>query len=313
VSLAVALTAGLIAFLLHRRPAFWPDYVFPWQAARYLLAGSDPYQALHGALPEPFVSPLLYPLTTVLAAVPTSPLSLPLASAIMVALSSALLTYTLSRSGWSRLWILASAPFVMAVNLGQWSPLITVAALEPALGFLATLKPNLGLAALAYRPSLKTVIGSVAVLVLSVIVLPRWPLEWLRAVRSLPGHPAPILAFHGLGLVLALAVIRWRTPEGRLLLVSACVPQLLLFADQLPLLLVARTKRELMAMTALSQGAFVVWFAFNGTGQPDVLAATPYVLAFVYLPALAIVLRRRAGAAVDSEYADAAPTAKISP
>ena len=310
--MAVGITAGLVAFLLHRRQGFWPDYVFPWQAARYLLAGTDPYLALHGNLPEPFVSPLLYPLTTVLAAVPTSPLSLPLAGAMMVGLSSALLAYALSRSGWSRLWVLASAPFVMAVNLGQWSPLITVAALEPALGFLATLKPNLGLAAFAYRPSLKMAIGSVAVLVLSVIALPQWPLEWLRAVRSLPGHPAPILAFHGLGLVLALAAIRWRTPEGRLLLVSACVPQLLLFADQLPLLLVARTKRELMTMTALSQVAFVVWFAFNGTGQPNVLTAIPYVLAFVFLPALVIVLRRRPGMAVDTEYADTAPTPAVS-
>ena len=300
-AVAVGLAAGLIAFLLHRRAGFWPDYVFPWQAARHLVAGRDPYQALPGNLGEPFVSPLLYPLTTVLAAVPTSPLSLALAGGIMVGVSSALLAYTLSRSGWSRLWVLASAPYVMAVNLGQWSPLITVAALEPALGFLATLKPNLGLVAFAYRPSRKLVLGSAAVLVLSMIVLPQWPLEWLRAVRSLPGHPAPILAFHGLGLVLALTAIRWRTPEGRLLLVSACVPQLLLFADQLPLLLVARNKRELMAMTALSQVAFVVWFAFNGAGQPNVLTAIPYVLAFVYLPALVIVLRRRAGIARDGQ------------
>ena len=188
--------------------------------------------------------------------------------------------------------MLASAPFVMAVNLGQWSPLITVAALEPALGFLATLKPNLGLAVFAYRPSAKMVIGSALALAISIAVLPRWPIEWLRAVRSLPGHPAPVLAFHGLGLFLVLAALRWRKAEGRLLLVSACVPQLLLFADQLPLLLVARTKRELMAMTALSQVAFVLWFALNGTGTPDVLAAIPYVLAAIYLPALIIVLRR---------------------
>ena len=201
--------------------------------------------------------------------------------------------------------MLASAPFVMAVNLGQWSPLITVAALEPMLGFLATLKPNLGLAAFAYRPSLKMVIGCAIVFLVSIAVLPRWPVEWLRAVRSLPGHPAPILAFHGLGLVLALAAIRWRTAEGRLLLVSACMPQLLLFADQLPLLLVARDKHELMAMSALSQVAFIVWFVLNGTGTPNVLAAIPYVLALVYLPALVIVLRRSPVAARSSSEASA--------
>lgn len=296
VALAVGLAAGLIAFLLHRRPGFWPDYVFPWSAARHLLAGRDPYQALPGGLPEPFESPLLYPLTTVLAAVPTAALSLPAAGAVMIAVSASLLTFSLSRAGWSRLWMLASAPFVVAVNLGQWSPLIAVAALEPALGFLATLKPNLGLAVFAYRPTLKMVVGSAALLLVSVMVLPRWPIEWLHAVRSLPGHPAPILAYRGLGLFLVLAAIRWRTPEGRLLLVSACVPQLLLFADQLPLLLVARTKRELMAMTALSQVAFVIWFAFNGSGTPDVLAAIPYVLGLIYLPALVIVLRNGSAA-----------------
>ena len=261
-----------------------------------MLAGRDPYQALPGGLREPFESPLLYPLTSVLAAVPTARLSLAAASGIMMGLSAALLAFSLTRTGWSRLWMLASAPFVMAVNLGQWSPLITVAALEPALGFLATLKPNLGLAVFAYRPSAKMVIGSALALAISIAVLPRWPIEWLRAVRSLPGHPAPVLAFHGLGLFLVLAALRWRKAEGRLLLVSACVPQLLLFADQLPLLLVARTKRELMAMTALSQVAFVLWFALNGTGAPDVLAAIPYVLAAIYLPALIIVLRRNSEA-----------------
>ena len=292
VALAVGLAVGVIAYLLHRRPGFWPDYVFPWAAARHLLAGRDPYFMLPGGKAEPYQSPLLYPLTSVLAAVPTAPLSLPLAGAITMAASAALLTYVLSRRGWTRLWMLASAPFVMAVNFGQWSPLITVAALEPALGFLATLKPNLGLAAFAYRPSMKTVIGSMAFLLVSIAVLPRWPLEWLRAIKSLPGHPAPILAFHGLGLLLALAALRWRTAEGRLLFVSACVPQLLLFADQLPLLLVARSRRELMAMTALSQVAFITWFALNGAGAPNVLAAIPYVLVLIYLPALVIVLRR---------------------
>ena len=299
VAIAVGVAAGLVAFFLHRRPGFWPDYVFPWSAARHLLAGRDPYQALPGGLKEPFVSPLLYPLTSVLAAVPTATLTLPAAGAVMMAVSAFLLTFSLSRGGWSRLWMLASAPFVMAVNLGQWSPLITVAALEPALGFLATLKPNLGLAVFAYRPSIKMVIGSAVLLLVSIVVLPRWPIEWLHAVRTLPGHPAPILAYHGLGLVLALAALRWRTAEGRLVLVSACVPQLLLFADQLPLLLVARSKRELMGMTALSQVAFVVWFSLNGAGTPNVLTAIPYVLALIYLPALVIVLRRGSPAAAD--------------
>src|SRR5262245_50880794 len=234
VALGVGIASGLLAFALHRRSGFWPDFVFPWQAARYLLGGRDPSAALSRTLPEPCESPLLYPLPTVLAAVPVASLSLAAAGAVVMGLSATLFAYVLTRDGWHRLWMLASAPFVMAINLGQWSPLVTVAALQPALGFLATLKPNIGLAAFAYRPSWRTVVTSLVVLALSIAVLPRWPTEWIQAVRSLPGHPAPVLAFHGTGLILSLAALKWRTAEGRLVLVSACVPQLLLFADQLP-------------------------------------------------------------------------------
>jgi hypothetical protein len=242
-------------------------------------------------LAEPFESPLLYPLPTVLLVVPLARLSLAAAGGITMGLSSALLAFVLTRQGWHRLWMLASAPFVMAISLGQWSPLVTVAALEPALGALAILKPNIGLAAFAYRPSLRMALGCAVVFALSLIALPRWPLEWLHAIRSLPGHPAPILAVHGVGIVLLLAAVRWRTPEGRLLLVSACVPQLLLFADQLPLLLVARTRNELVALTACSQIGFVIWFLMLRDGDLYVLKAAPYVLLFIFIPTLVLVLR----------------------
>jgi hypothetical protein len=281
-----------VAYLLHVRRGFWPDFVFPWAAARHLLAGRDPYTALPGGLPEPFESPLLYPLPTVLAVVPLARLSLAAAGGVMMGLSAALLAFVLSRGGWYRLWMLASAPFVMAINLGQWSPLIAVAALEPSLGALVTLKPNIGLAAFAYRPSRRMVVGSIVVVALSLIALPRWPIEWLYAVRSLPGHPAPILASRGAGLVLLLAALRWRSPEGRLLLVSACVPQLLLFADQLPVLLVARTRGELVAITACSQIGFITWFLLLRDGELYVLKAAPYVLLSVFVPALVTLLRR---------------------
>lgn len=299
VSLAIGIASAAFAFFLHGRRGFWPDFVFPWQAARLLLGGRDPYVALHGNLPEPFETPLLYPLPTVLAAVPFARLPLAVAGAVLMGLSSALLAFITTRGGWYRLWMFASAPLVMAVNLGQWSPLVTVAALEPALGALVTLKPNIGLAAFAYRPSLKMVVGAAVVLLLSVLVLPHWPIEWLRAVRSLPGHPAPILSVHGVGLVLVLAALRWRTPEGRLLLVAACIPQLLFFSDQLLLLLVARTRRELLALTALSQVAFVAWFTMQGRSDQYVLAAAPFVLTLLYFPALVLVLRRRNTVAAD--------------
>jgi hypothetical protein len=248
--------------------------------------------ALPGGLAEPFETPLLYPLTTVLAAVPVASLPLRVAGAITMAVSGGAFAYVITRDGLYRLWMLASAPFVMAINLGQWSPLVTVAAFVAPLGMLVTLKPNVGLAVFSYRPTRWMVLGSVAVIALSLVVLPRWPLEWLRAVQSLPGHPAPVLSVHGAGLVLLLAALRWRRPEARLLLVSACVPQLMFFADQLPLMLVARTRQELVALTACTLVAFVGWFVTLRDGEYYVPAAAPFVLFLVYVPALVMVLRR---------------------
>jgi len=292
VALAIGVACGVAAFLLHRRPGFWPDFVFPWAAARYLLDGRDPYMMLPGGLAEPFETPLLYPLPTVLAAVPFARLSLAAAGGIVMGISAGLLAFVLTRRGWARLWMLASAPFVMAVSLGQWSPLVVVAAMQPTLGALAALKPNIGLAAFAYRPSRAMAIGGLVIVALSLVVLPRWPIEWLHAVRSLPGHPAPLLIARGAGLILLLAALRWRSPEGRLLLVSACVPQLPFFADQLPLMLVARTRTELVGLTALSQVGFLAWFTFLSKDEAYVPKAAPYVLAFILIPALVLVLRR---------------------
>ncbi|HET6680287.1 MAG TPA: hypothetical protein VFG84_03750, partial [Gemmatimonadaceae bacterium] len=286
---------------LHGRAGFWPDFVFPWTAAGQLRSGIDPYQALPGGLIEPFETPLLYPLTTVLATLPVSWMRLAAAGGVAMGFSAALLAWVLTARGFDRLWVLVSAPFVMAINLGQWSPLVMTAALVPAAGCLATLKPNIGLAVFIWRPSWRFAVSAALFGALSIAVLPRWPLEWLAAVRSLPGHPAPLLAAGGAGLLLLLAVIRWRTPAARLLLAMAFVPQLLLFADQLPLWLIARNRREVQLLSTLSMIGFMGWIAFLPPGRPEALRAQPWVMAFVYLPALLLVLWRRkgAGAATD--------------
>ena len=91
---------------------------------------------------------------------------------------------------------------------------------------------------------------------------------------------------------MVLAILRWRRPEGRLLFAMACVPQLLFFADQLPLYLATSNRRDsaLVALTALI--AFLVWYARLHTGVNYVNEAAPYVLGAVYLPLLILVLRR---------------------
>jgi hypothetical protein len=141
--------------------------------------------------------------------------------------------------------------------------------------------------------------GVAAVIAVSLLIQPSWPTSWIRAVQELPGHPIPLLSGHGGGLLLLLALLRWRTGEGRLLIVMSCVPQLLFFADQLPLMLVARSTTERKVLTAASLVAFVLWF-LRASATPDqwyVPLAEPYVLLGCYLPALAIVLRHRAAPA----------------
>ena len=70
----------------------------------------------------------------------------------------------------------------------------------------------------------------------------------------------------------------------------ACVPQLLFFYDQLPLWLVPRSARQSLWLSLASAVGVVGWAATLGPNAYFVQAAAPWVMASVYLPALAIVL-----------------------
>ena len=119
VAIAIGVVSGFVASLLHARPGFWADFAFLWTGARVLLAGGDPYVTLPNNWGDWFDTPLLYPLPTVLLAVPVARFSLAAAGGIVMGFSAALLAFVLTRNGWHRLWMLASAPFAMALNFGQ--------------------------------------------------------------------------------------------------------------------------------------------------------------------------------------------------
>lgn len=85
--------SGLLAFAYHERPGTAPDFIYPWTAARALLAGIDPYGALHGGMPHPFEAPLLYPMPAILVTIPFAFLPLPSASGVFMGLSALLLAY----------------------------------------------------------------------------------------------------------------------------------------------------------------------------------------------------------------------------
>ena len=52
----------------------------------------------------------------------------------------------MSAQGDAKLFALATWPYVLSVSLGQWGPLLMASTAMPMLGWLAIVKPNLGLA-----------------------------------------------------------------------------------------------------------------------------------------------------------------------
>jgi len=268
-----------------------PDFAYFWTAARCVLAGEDPYLGRPGVEGWALPDPLFYPLPVVFPMLPFAWLPMPIAGALVMGISGGLLAWGLTREGAHRLWMFASAPYVMAIKVGQCSPVLVAAAFLPNLGWLLPWKPQVGLPVFLYRPSVRAALLALAAVAASFALEPGWVSGWLRNVRILEAHPPPLLALAG--PLLLLAALRWRRPEGRLLLAMACTPQILFFADQLPLQLVARTRRQSALLAASSLLGFVGWFVLLEPGDLYVMDAAPWVMALLYLPALGVLLVSR--------------------
>jgi hypothetical protein len=294
--LGVALVLGLLAgwFTAYSlgRPGFHGDFEFAWWGARLMLAGTNPYALTEYAGADIYGgAALFYPPPTLWLIAPLAWLPVQLAGAIVFGLSTAALAFLITRTEWWRLHLFLSGSFVMAASLGQWAPLLMVAALAPAARPLWFLKPSLGLAVLAYRPSRWAFIGAAGAVLASLVVLPDWPAWWVGGAAASPQHIAPLLVPWG-GPLLLLAALRWRTARGRLLLVMACVPQFLFFYDQLLLWLMPCTRRESLWLTACNVAGVLLWIgACLYTDQPYQQLARPFVVVACYLPALVLVLR----------------------
>jgi len=295
IALALGAASALYSGFSFHTATKTPDFAYFWTAARVLLSGGDPYAGRPGVEGWTLADPFFYPLPAAFPILPFCWLPMPIAGALVMGISGGLLAWVLTREGAHRLWMFASAPYVMALKVGQCSPILVAAAFLPALGWLLPWKPQLGLPLFLYRPSARAAILAAAALAASFAWHPGWVGSWLRNVRELESHPAPLLALAG--PLLVLAALRWRTPEGRLLLALALTPQLLFFADQLPLQLVARTRRQSAMLAAASLVAFGGWYALLEPGDRYVLDAAPWVMSLLYLPALAVVLWPRARAA----------------
>jgi len=292
-----ALGAGAYVATLYARqtPETGSDFDQSWIAARALLAGGDPYAAVVAA---GWPWPLYYPLPAVLVAVPFTMLSMAAARVVFGGLGAGALAYAMTGRVWWGLAVLAGAPFLDALTNVQWSPLLTAAALLPALGWALAAKPTIGLALWVAYPRWQTAAAVGAIAVASLIVLPEWPRLWLAATAGAAHIRPPI--FRPGGLLLLLALLRWRRPEARLLAALACVPQSPAMYEALPLFLAASSAREALGLALLSHVAYGATRLLppGGSLAEAYEAKWPIMLVLVYLPVLVVVLRRRNEASV---------------
>jgi hypothetical protein len=279
--------AGYVLVFYHRQsPLAVSDFDAIWTAARALMAGQDPYGAIQS---PPWPWNLQYPLPAVLIALPFSALPLVLARAVFMGVSAALLAYGLSSRAWWPLIVVAGGQMFFAIQSVQWTPLFAAAVLLPALQVLWAIKPTTGLTLFAAYPNWRTVLGGLVLLALAFLAWPHWLDGWLAAARIAPHRPAILRPG---GALLLLALLRWRLPEGRQLAVLALMPLSPHLYEALPLMLVARNRRELLALAVCGTIGLAAGAVTPHTVGPD-HGPIPWAVVFItgYLPALVVVLK----------------------
>ncbi|NTW03337.1 MAG: hypothetical protein HGA19_19030 [Oscillochloris sp.] len=253
----------------------------PWaiNAARDLVHHADPYRHDYstGLIPYPLTAAIV---TFFFAMLPGS-----LSLAVFTGLACGLVAFGLTRDGeYWRLLLFISPSYIMAIHTGQWSPVFVAAYLFPALLPVVTAKPTLALPVLfSSRWRWTSGIGIVAVIGLSLLIMPDWPWRWLSQTGRYEGF-IPLLS--PLGPFLLLSLLVWRRPPARLLFLMSISIQHQLFYDQLLLWLTPQSFRQMLVLTIPSWVVFLyvraVYITFWGSG--------PFILAGIYLPALLIVL-----------------------
>jgi hypothetical protein len=272
------------------------DFGVTWFGAGALLHGANPYALIGPGLQFDWQWRMMYPVTAMVTAIPLSFVPETVAAFLFVAISGGLLAYAITRDGWYRLPLFLSWPYAVAVGHGQWSPLFSAIWCLPSLGWLLAAKPSIGLAIFAATSSrrlmVSALIGCLILAAIGFILLPSWPLDWLASLRTQIRVDAPILRLGG--VVVLLALLRWRRPEARLLLALACVPQTIDWYETVPLMLIPNTFRESLVYSVILSLGFILPPYIIPVGPEEQMDARAGVLiiAIAYLPALIMILRR---------------------
>lgn len=269
------------------------DFGYAWSAARYLLAGMDPYASMDPTAPYGRGGPFLYPLPAAVVAAPIAALPPGVAALVFVAIGIGLFAYAMTARGWWGLVALVSAPAVMTVLSVNWGFLMVAAAMLPGLAWLSAAKPNLGLVALAYHGRARVLIVCLVFCLATLLLLPSWPLSWLAHIRQQPVAHVPVLLWP-LGAIGLVGLLRWRTAEGRALAAYTVVPVSIVPTDHLMLWLIPRTAREMVALTASSWLLLPVVLGFLPGAVPVSGSAIRWLSTVsLVLPCAIIVWRRR--------------------
>lgn len=300
-ALIIGALFGVYAYLVAdrlMRPSHASDFTYPWIAARALIHGQNPYDAIATA-DVPWRHVFFYPLPAALVVLPLAPLSPHLAASLFIGIGCALLAFAVTRDGLWRLILFSSGPMAQVCYSMQWSPLLTASALLwPILGVVVA-KPNLALPLLIFQTETRAIraaaILGACLVIVSLVIQPTWPIAWMETFRHSEAGQYRVPLATPVGALLGLAALRWRRPDGRLLLAMACMPQNGFFYDQLPLLLIPSNRIEMVIASTISGIAWIIsrFTHIDVSGTTALSAAyLPYVMFGLYLPALVIVLRR---------------------
>lgn len=270
-----AVAGSFCFFLMHRLHQDAGDFRWALHLAHRFLAHQNPYD-----------TPLeQYPFPAALFALPFVRVRPEIAASLFYGLSSALLAFGLIRDGYERLYIFLAYPFWVGLVTVQWSTLITASAFFPLLLPAAMAKPQVGLPVFLTRLSWKGTLACLAVALLSLVALPKWPWLWLGQVGFYQ-HFFAILILPG-PLVL-LALIRYRDKDAHLLVLSAIMPMRWFF-DVFILWLIPKSRREIM-VTVLFSWCAGIWRWYHPPTSFDQVGR--WIVLSTYLPMLAIILLR---------------------
>jgi hypothetical protein len=267
------------------------DWVYFWTAGHALVSGENPYRAVEGLISYP----LYYPGPAIVVVAPFGIVPARVGWFLFALASGYAFGLGAARFGRALPAAALSACFLEAIAYGQWTPLLVAAAVIPGLGFLFAAKPTVGAALFAFRPHRAALLGALVLTLTSLLLMPYWPAEWWAALGRNEQYAAP--ALRPWGWLLLLAAVRWRTAEGRLLLLLSLIPQTTALHGALPLFLVAQNRWQGYGL-ALASFVAAVWQALilppAGIRLADGLAQRwPILFVMLWLPALALVLLPR--------------------